>query len=106
MPPPDWCTFAGELGVEDRIERIVDGKHKAGGELLEVAAGVHQGGRIGKEVERRHRLVEPLRPDGGVASQTSSAAATSAATRRNRSSGVSSGTPASSRSRWRVSRTV
>ncbi|WDT81397.1 MAG: hypothetical protein MPW14_06545 [Candidatus Manganitrophus sp.] len=34
--------------LEDRLHRIFHRQHEAGGELLQVAAGIHQGGEFGK----------------------------------------------------------
>ena len=54
-------------GVEDGLHGVADGQDEAGGELAQLAAGVHEGGGVGQELEARHELVEGLLPllDGG-----------------------------------------
>ena len=46
--------------VEDGFQRILDGQHEAGGELLQVAARVHERGRVGQELQPAHHVVERL----------------------------------------------
>ncbi len=41
-------------------ERIFDREDETGGELLEASSGIHQRGRIGKEVEAGHAFVPAL----------------------------------------------
>src|SRR5262249_57568500 len=48
----------GGEGVEEGGGGGVGGDHEARGELAERPAGVHQGGRVGQELERRHHALE------------------------------------------------
>ena len=48
-------------GLEDGCHRVFDGKHKAGGELLELSSGVHEGGRVGEELQAGDEAVEVAR---------------------------------------------
>ena len=51
-------------GRHDRLERVLDRQHEAGGEGAPAAAGVHQRRGVGQEAQAGHRVVEALRPDG------------------------------------------
>ena len=48
--------------VHDRVERVLDRQHEAGGERAALGAGVHQRGRVREEAQRGHLVVEALRP--------------------------------------------
>ena len=41
-------------GAEDGLHAVVHRQHEAGGELLQLAPGVHEGGRVGQELEAGH----------------------------------------------------
>ena len=45
-------------GVEDGFDVVLDGQDEAGGELAQLAAGVHQGGGVGHEAQARHHLIK------------------------------------------------
>ena len=47
--------------AEDGLHRVFHRQHEARRQLLQLAAGVHQRGRVREEVERRHELVEVAR---------------------------------------------
>ena len=53
--------------LEDAVHRVLDRQHEAGGELLQLAPGVHQRGGVGQELEVGHQPVE-------LSSQTSTGA--------------------------------
>jgi len=53
-------------GVEDGIVRILHGQHEAGGKLLQVAAGVHERGRVGQKFQRSHHAVKLVRERGHI----------------------------------------
>src|SRR5665648_609959 len=60
-------------GLEDGLHGVADGEHEAGRELAQLAAGVHEGGAVGEELEAGHELVEgglPLFDGGGGVVQT------------------------------------
>ena len=46
--------------VINGVEGIFDREHKTGRELLESTPGVHQRGRVGKEIETGHAVVPSL----------------------------------------------
>ena len=45
-------------GVKDVLHGVGHRQHKAGGQLAQGAAGIHQGGGIGQEVQTGHHLIE------------------------------------------------
>jgi len=60
-------------GLEDGLHGVADGEYEAGRELAQLAAGVHEGGAVGEELEAGHELVEgglPLFDGGGGVVQT------------------------------------
>jgi hypothetical protein len=65
------AALVDEGGVLDRLEDglhgIAHGEDEAGGELAQLAAGVHERRAVGEELQARHELVEGLLPllDGG-----------------------------------------
>ena len=48
--------------AEDRLHRVLDRQDEARGELLQLAAGVHQRRRVRQELERGHQVVEVRAP--------------------------------------------
>ena len=71
VPPPLlWMRAVFLMASKMDSMESPDGQHEAGGELAELAAGVHEGGGVGQELEARHELVEGLLPlldrGGGV----------------------------------------
>jgi len=53
-------------GSKDGLHAIFHGQHEARRELPQGCPGVHQGRRIGQEVEAGQEPVEPLLPQGGL----------------------------------------
>ena len=45
-------------GVENFFNGVTHGQHKTGGELAQIRARVHQGGRIGQELPAGHQIVK------------------------------------------------
>ena len=46
--------------VKDGFQGIVHRQHKAGGKLLQLPAGVHQGGGVGHKLQTPHHIIELL----------------------------------------------
>ena len=50
----------GELdGIEDLFDGVAHRQDEAGGELAQLAGGVHQGGGVGQEAPAGHQVIEP-----------------------------------------------
>ena len=48
--------------IKDRLHGIVNGEDKAGGQLPQLPAGIHQGRGVGQKLQVSHQLVELLFP--------------------------------------------
>ncbi len=46
--------------VENALHAVFDGQHKTSRQLPQAPAGIHQGGRVGQELEIRHQGIELL----------------------------------------------
>jgi len=47
-------------GIKDAVDGILHGQHKTCGQLAQGAARIHQGGRVGDEIEGRHESEEAV----------------------------------------------
>ena len=67
VPPPLlWMSAVFLTEVENFLHGIAHRQHEAGGELLQFPPGVHERGRVGKEIEVGHEIIEFFGPDVGV----------------------------------------